>query len=192
MSVRGSTATDSTSARERRSDQHVERRRLYGSLLRILTVTPAVFVVYALAPLDGMPNVDTGLLFIAAMAAFAGLVGYQILAVIRSPFPWIRAVEAATMCVPLLIVLFSITYFLASRADVRSFSEPLTRLDAVYFTTTVFATVGFGDVVATSQATRTIVCLQMAMDLVIVGLFARVLLKAAERRRGSIATDPAD
>lgn len=96
------------------------------------------------------------------------------------------------MCVPLLIVLFSITYFLASRADVRSFSEPLTRLDAVYFTTTVFATVGFGDVVATSQATRTIVCLQMAMDLVIVGLFARVLLKAAERRRGSIATDPAD
>jgi voltage-gated potassium channel len=190
LSVHGSTAADSSSAREHPSDAQNERRRLYRSLLRICTVTPAVFAVYALAPLDGMPGVEGTLVFMAAVAAFAGLVGYQILAVIRSPFPVVRAIEAATMCVPLLVVMFSTTYFLSSRADAQSFNEPLSRLDAVYFTTTVFATVGFGDVAATSQTTRAMVSVQMALDLVVVGLFARVLLKAAERRRGAMRDHP--
>lgn len=186
LSVHGSAAAGSASARNRASDRRAPGRRgLYASLLRICTVTPAFVAVYALAPLDGVPTVDAALLFTASLAGFGGLVGYQIYAVMRSPFPRVRAIEAVTMCVPLLVVLFSAAYYVAGRADVRGFSEPLSRLDAVYFSTTVFATVGFGDVVATSSTTRAIVSVQMALDLVVVGLFARVLLRAAERRGDS-------
>ena len=65
-------------------------------------------------------------------------------------------------------------------ADPEHFSEPLTRLDAAYFTVTVFATVGFGDIVAVSQAARTVAIVQMVGDLVLVGLVAEALFGAVQ------------
>jgi len=56
-----------------------------------------------------------------------------------------------------------------------SFSQPLTRVDALYFAMTVFTTVGFGDIAARSQVARVVVIVQMLADLVYVGLLARVL-----------------
>ena len=38
-----------------------------------------------------------------------------------------------------------------------NFSEPLTRTDALYFTVTVFSTVGFGDITAKTEAARLVV-----------------------------------
>jgi voltage-gated potassium channel len=167
-------------------DRRTERRRLVASVLRICIVTPSIFLVYALAPLEGTGSVPGTLLFIGALIGFLALTGYQVYAVIRSPFPRVRAVEAATMCVPVLIVMFSLTYFLTSGSDLQSFSQPLSRLDAVYFTTTVFATVGFGDITPVSEVARVMVTVQMTLDIVVVGLLAKVLLRAAERRRASI------
>ena len=50
------------------------------------------------------------------------------------------------MIVPLFLLLFASTYFLMERASAASFTQPLTRTDALYFTVTVFSTVGFGDI----------------------------------------------
>ena len=61
------------------------------------------------------------------------------------------------------------------------------RDDSLYFTVTVFSTVGFGDITATSQATRVLAILHMLADLVLVGLIVRVLLRAVQvgqRRQG--------
>jgi hypothetical protein len=55
-----------------------------------------------------------------------------------------------------------------------------TRTDALYFTVTVFSTVGFGDISATSQAARLIVTIQMILDLIVLGLGVRVFLAAVE------------
>ena len=38
-----------------------------------------------------------------------------------------------------------------------NFSEPLTRTGALYFTVTVFSTVGFGDITAKTEAARLVV-----------------------------------
>jgi voltage-gated potassium channel len=168
------------------SERQDERRRLRASLLRMCLVMPAVFALFAIAPLQRSPSVDSVVVFLAALGGFGLLVGYQVVAVTRSPFPWIRALEGAMMCVPVLLVLFATTYTVMGRADPDAFSEPLDRLDALYFATTVFSTVGFGDVVATSSAARAVVSVQMVVDLVVVGLFARVLVKAAERRREAL------
>ena len=48
----------------------------------------------------------------------------------------------------------------------------------MYFSTTIFATVGFGDITAKSQAARVVVTLQMFLDLVILGLVARLVVNA--------------
>ena len=54
----------------------------------------------------------------------------------------------------------------------------MTRTDAMYFSTTIFTTVGFGDITAKSQAARVVVTLQMFLDLVILGLVARLVVNA--------------
>ena len=59
----------------------------------------------------------------------------------------------------------------------------LTRTDSLYFTVTVFATVGFGDIIATSQTARLLVTVQMILDLVVLGLGIRVFLGAVQRGR---------
>jgi len=61
---------------------------------------------------------------------------------------------------PLFLLLFATSYFLMTQADADSFSaHPLTRTDTLYFTVTVFATVGFGDISPASQAARLLVML---------------------------------
>ena len=62
-----------------------------------------------------------------------------------------------------------------------NFSQPLTHTDALYFTVTVFATVGFGDITAKTEAARLVVTGQMITDLVIIGLGVRVIVGAVRR-----------
>jgi hypothetical protein len=62
-----------------------------------------------------------------------------------------------------------------------NFNEPLTRTDALYFTVTVFATVGFGDIVATTEGARVVVMGQMIAGIVTIGLGARVIVDAVQR-----------
>ena len=71
------------------------------------------------------------------------------------------------------------------RAQPAQFSEPLTRLDAAYFTVTIFATVGFGDIVAVSEAARAVATVQMVGDLVIVGVVARRAVQCCPDRAES-------
>ena len=81
------------------------------------------------------------------------------------------------MILPLFLVLFAAsTYFVMERASAASFTEPLTRTDALYFAVTVFSTVGFGDISAKSEAARVVLIVQMLADLALLGAGIRVLL----------------
>jgi hypothetical protein len=64
-----------------------------------------------------------------------------------------------------------------------NFTQPLTHTDALYFTITVFATVGFGDITARTEAARLVVSGQMIADLVIIGLGARIIVGAVRLGR---------
>ena len=87
------------------------------------------------------------------------------------------------MILPFFLVLFASTYFLMERASAASFTQPLTRTDALYFTVTVFSTVGFGDITAKSETARVVVIVQMLADLVLLGAGVKVLLGAVQRGR---------
>jgi voltage-gated potassium channel len=54
-----------------------------------------------------------------------------------------------------------------------NFGEKLTHTDALYFTVTVFTTVGFGDITAKSEGARLLVTGQMATGLIILGIGSR-------------------
>jgi len=70
-----------------------------------------------------------------------------------------------------------------ARLSPGSFTAPLTRTDALYFTVTVFSTVGFGDITAKTETARLVVTGQMIADLVILGLAIKAIVSAVRRGR---------
>lgn len=155
------------------------RRHALRSLLRSFAVSVVIVAGYFLLPmrLDGPV---AWVVLCGGLAVVGLLLAWQIRDIARSPYPRIRALGALATSVPLFLVIFATTYFLMGRSAPANFSEPLTRLDSLYFTVTVFATVGFGDIVAASGPARIIVTFQMLGDLIIVGLVARTLLGAVQ------------
>lgn len=152
--------------------------------------TAVLFVWFALAPLNLREGGEAAL-WLAAAVIFPGVVlTLQTLAVARSPYPRLRAVEAMATSFPLLIFLFAATYYAMAAANQDSFNQVLTRTDALYFTVTIFATVGFGDLVATSQAARGAVTVQMLADIVLIGVAVRVLLGTIQQRRAVLGQAP--
>jgi voltage-gated potassium channel len=124
------------------------------------------------------------LILTLAPVILTAVTAYQVRAIIRSSHPAVRAVQAAAITVPLFIIVFAASYFLLSQTDLANFSTGrLTRTDALYFTVAVFATVGFGDITATSQFARGIVTLQMILDLIVLGAVIRVFIGAVQVAR---------
>ena len=107
----------------------------------------------------------------------------QTLATLRSPYPLLRSVEAMATTIPLFLVVFSTTHYLINGLEPGSYSEPLTRFDALYFTMTTFATVGFGDITPVTLPARFVTLLQIIGGLILVGVVARVLISAARFRQ---------
>ncbi|MGI5402331.1 potassium channel family protein [Streptomyces sp. CA-135486] len=164
------------------------RRILLVPLLRSTAAVAVLTALYYVAPLDQRTGLGTVMALIVGLLAFGALVTWQTVAIIRAEHPRLRAMEALATAVPLFLLLFSATYYILAKERPSSFSEPLSRTDALYFTVTVFATVGFGDIVATSPTTRVLTTVQMVADLILLGLIARVIFGAVqlalERRKG--------
>ena len=120
------------------------------------------------------------------------LVVWQVLQIMAADHPRLRAIEAMATTLPLYLILFSTVHYLLGQNQPDSYSQPLSRMDALYFVVTVFATVGFGDIVPTSEPTRIVTTVQMVLNLVFVGVIARVLLGAMQeglRRQRSVRAE---
>jgi voltage-gated potassium channel len=131
-------------------------------------------------------DLRTWLRFALVVLLLAVLAVRQVQAVLVSDTPRVRAIEAAATGLPIFILLFATIYLVIGNNRPDSFSEALDRTDALYFTVTVFATVGFGDIVPRTELARIVTTLQMVMGLILVGLLARILLSAVQlavRRR---------
>jgi voltage-gated potassium channel len=169
-----------------RDAPHERRRRLrtvLTTLLRALGSTVALVVIYYLLPLDDTSiGIAVGMLVIGLLALI-GLVTFQVRSIIKAPYPALRAVGALATSVPLFLLLFAATYFVMGSISAGSFSEPLTRTDALYFTVTVFATVGFGDITATTEVARVLVTGQMVAGIIVLGIGARIIVDAIKHGR---------
>ena len=100
--------------------------------------------------------------------------------VVHAELPGLRAAEALAVVAPIFLLLYSALYLSLSHTSDSMFSQKLDHSSALYFTITVFSTVGFGDIVPATDAARLIVSVQMIIDLVIIGVVVRLLINAAK------------
>ncbi|MCX4692335.1 potassium channel family protein [Streptomyces sp. NBC_01408] len=163
-------------------------RLLVGCLLRSTASIVLLTALYYLAPLDDGFGVLAVVLLVLGLLLFGGVVVHQAAAITRAEHPRLRAVEALATAVPLFLVLFAATYFMLAVEIPQTFSERLNRTDALYFTVTVFTTVGFGDIVPLTETGRALATVQMVADLIVLGVIVKALVGAVRigiRRRGS-------
>jgi voltage-gated potassium channel len=159
--------------------QQAMRRAATRTLALSFVVGIAIVVAYFTLPLTP-PLVSRAAGFLAAsLIALGALMWWHLRSVVNSPVPRVRSIAALLTTLPLFLVVFASVYFVLSDSDAANFSESLSRLDALYFTVTVFATVGFGDITPGTEIARATTLIQMAADLVLVGLLVRALVGAA-------------
>jgi voltage-gated potassium channel len=155
---------------------------------RVLLTVSLLCATYFLIP-SRRPGGGVGVgWLVLQLCVFVAIVGAQVPAIIRSRYPVLRAVEALAVLVTVYLLIFARIYVVNSQNDPAGFSTRLDHITALYFTVTVFATVGFGDVVALTDSMRLLVTVQMLLNLTVLGLGIRLLTSAARRgiaRRGS-------
>ncbi len=142
-----------------------------------------VVVLYYTLPLGRRADAYVLVELLIGVALFAGMIAWEVRAILRADYPAIRAAQSLTSTTAVFLVLFAATYFILGLGDPARFTEPLSRSDALYFTITVFATVGFGDISPVTESTRLLVAGQMLLDLVVLGLAIQVIVGAARRGR---------
>jgi voltage-gated potassium channel len=171
-------------------DQAARRHVLIIAGMRTSAVLASVLALYFIIPVDGF-NEDTpaGAWTRLSAVALVFLTGMtiQVRTVLIANVPQVRAAEAVIQSVLLFIFLFSLLYTSMSAAEQASFSEPLGKTDALYFTTTTFATVGFGDITPSTELARAVVTVQMIAGLSLLVLVAKVTFYAA---RQSLSREP--
>ncbi|MFD0069112.1 potassium channel family protein [Streptomyces sp. NPDC059944] len=154
------------------------RHQAVLAMVRTTLTATALVVGYYLLPMDSAISVGSVVGIVVCLMAMLGLFAWQIRTITRSPAPRLRAVEALSITLPLFLLVFAAGYYLLERGAHGSFSESLTRTDALYYTLTVFSTVGFGDITAVTQSARVATMIQMTGNLLLVGVAAKVVAGA--------------
>ncbi len=132
---------------------------------------------------------------VIGMGLFVLVFIHEMNSILRHEHPQKRAVIALAILLPLFIVVFSWIYLTRSRSDPSAFGEQLNRTGALYFTVTVFSTVGFGDITPKTDPARIAVMVQMVADLALIAVVVRFLFdvaaKEVRRRTGTPGSEPA-
>jgi len=158
-------------------------RKIVQGVLRALASSAVLVTIYYVLPLNDSSRWLAITMLVIGLVLFTGLVAVQVRLIAAAPYPRLRAVEALATSAPLFLLLFAAAYVVTAAITAASFSQPMTRTNALYFTVTVFATVGFGDITAKTEAARLLVTGQMVLDLIVLGVGARIVVGAIGRRR---------
>ena len=176
----------------------VERRELLGTALRAGLSAGILLAVYFLLPIDIRHNShglirNLGVLarLGAGVAIFVVVLTLEIRGITRARHPMLRAGVAMAIVIPLFLVFFSWSYLNLTATDPATFGlhTGMSRMTALYFTITVFSTVGFGDFTPHTDLARLVVSLQMIADLVVIAVVVRLILGAATRSVGERTAD---
>jgi voltage-gated potassium channel Kch len=133
-----------------------------------------VLLAYFVVP-DSADNAPIGVL-LGSLLAIAGLaaVTWVIVDEMRRAEKRLRPIHLF-LALELVVVIFALAYYGVALRRPGEFIGLETRLDALYFSLTTVATVGYGDISASGQLARLLVSFQLAFNLIfvaaLVGLF---------------------
>lgn len=142
---------------------------LARALLRPLFAACLLLIGYFLLPFNQESSWNVLASVVGALLLLAFCV-WEIRNFLHASYPLAAALEMLAALVTLYLITFSTAYFMLSDYQPGSFNEHLTRMDALYFCLTVFTTTGFGDINAVSAHARIGVSIQMACNLLLLGL----------------------
>jgi hypothetical protein len=157
------------------------RRAITRTLAEIVAAWVILIGLFYLVPVGAGtgPTIVARIVFSVALLTF--VLTWQVRRIARSDVPELRAATALGVIIPLFFVLFATIYLSMSNASTTTFTEGLDHTRAIYFTITVFSTVGFGDITPQTDPARVVVSIQMILDLIIIGGAVRVLFNAAQQ-----------
>jgi len=155
----------------------------------LLNATVLVAVYFAM-PTERPNNIGSGITIAIGLTVFVVVIVGAARRIMVADLPELRAARSLATIIPLFILVFSRVYLTMSTANSGNFTERLDRNSALYFTTTVLATVGFGDIAPKTGEARLVVSFQMILDLVIIGVLVRVLTRAAQAGLNRAGIEP--
>jgi Ion channel len=172
------------------TDHAGRRRAALLTVVRSAVGMVALLFAYFHLPLRlDRAGVLDGVLALLGVAVFVAVFVRQVRRIRVAAYPMLRAVEALVMVATLFVVVVASVHIALATQDPQAYSEALTRLDGIYFTVTVLATVGFGDITPVSEAARSFTTIQMVLGVALLGAGVRVLVAVAkavaEQRKGS-------
>ncbi|MGO8871132.1 MAG: potassium channel family protein [Acidimicrobiales bacterium] len=169
-----------------------ERSHLAKTAVRAVAIVAVLVAVYYFVPIATRPHEAIGLRLGVSMAFFIAVLTNEIRLIAKHDQPMLRAAVAMATIIPLFLVLFAWIYLTMARSNPATFGGPLDRTSALYFTVSVFSTVGFGDITPKTDPARLVVTVQMLADLAVVAVVIRLILGAATRgqsRQRDVADD---
>jgi hypothetical protein len=141
-----------------------------------------LLVAYYAVPVHLGDSVISLVVSLAVTAAGLGLVGTMMvkeLARLRQGEAT-RSARALSMLLVLLVMSYSLAYFLLDLVEPDEMADLDTRTDALYFTLSTMATVGYGDIHAEGQVARGLVCGLIVFNVAVVGTLARAQMSHRE------------
>jgi voltage-gated potassium channel len=147
-------------------------------------------VGYYLAPLDR--PLDSGALL--ALAVVGAVVAWQVRTMLASDVARLRAIQTVAVGLPMMLLVFASVYVQIETNRPNSFTEVLSRTDALYFTRHRLRHRRLRRHRPKSELARIITMTQMIMGLVALGLVAKIVVGAVQtavaRREGAAAVGP--
>lgn len=158
-----------------------ERSHLVKTVVRAAVSAVLLVALYYLLPIEHRAHQSVALRLIAALTFFSIVLAIEVGQIARHDQPMLRAGVSMATIIPLFLVLFAWIYLTMSTSSPAAFGGQLTRTSALYFTVTVFSTVGFGDITPKTDPARIVAMVQMLSDLAVLAVVVRLILGAATR-----------
>lgn len=163
-------------------DPTSRRRAMLRCGLTIAAAWVIVIGAFYVAPIGHESSLRAVVRLGADIALIGAVFAWQIRRISVAELPELRAIEALGIVIVLFLVAFSGIYLGMSHESPLTFTQRLDQAKALYFTITIFSTVGFGDITPRTDPARLVVAAQMLLDLAIIGAVVRLIFNAAKSR----------
>ncbi|HSF26647.1 MAG TPA: potassium channel family protein [Actinomycetes bacterium] len=154
----------------------------WATVARSTATTVLIGVLYAVLPVASDRRGASVVILVTGLIVLGVVIVVRIRQLLSDPRPVVRAIEALSLVIPLFLTVFAWSYLSLSSADPSSFTEPLDKVAAIYFTIVVTGTVGFGDITPHTDLARLLVSGQIVLGLTLFTAVVRVVISIARER----------
>ena len=141
-----------------------------------------ILLIMSLVPeKQGDPVVYPVLLMVFGIVLYIWFFRRQVKGVYKAQYPTLRAIESLILVAAMFLAIFAMVYVMVSINDPSAFTESLDSFNGYYFSLTVLATVGFGDITPVTTIARSFTMVQMALDIAFIAIIIKVMSAAARR-----------